>query len=167
MSRIRVSEIGIVGLALGLCAVAGRAANWDQLQQLHPGDKVRVELHGKPDVTGDFGAVTPDSLQLVRRQKDQVDLKRADVFRVYRKRSRARSAAPWIGAAAGFGAGFAGGWAAGSGPGCWFVCVSKPAAGAVVGVVGAGLGTLAGRLVAGKSGETLVYAVRRIVLRRR
>src|SRR5664280_2384301 len=58
MSRINVSTIGTVRLVLGLCAVAGRAADagtdWDQLQQLHPGDKVRVELHGKPDVTRGF-----------------------------------------------------------------------------------------------------------------
>jgi hypothetical protein len=87
-------------LALGLCAVAGRAADagkgWDQLQQLHPGDKVRVELHGKPDVTGDFGAVTPDSLQLVRRQKEQNDISRTEIRRVFRvlQHSRARAAAP-------------------------------------------------------------------------
>jgi len=63
MSRIGVSTIGLVGLALGLCAVAGRAADagtdWDQLQRLHPGDRIRVELRGKPDVTGDFGQSRP------------------------------------------------------------------------------------------------------------
>jgi hypothetical protein len=151
-------------LALGLCAVAGRAADagkgWDQLQQLHPGDKVRVELHGKPDVTGDFGAVTPDSLQLVRRQKEQNDIPRTEIRRVFLKRSHARAAAPWIGAAAGFGVGFAGGWAAGDPPSCQFLCFApKPATGAVFGAVGAGLGALVGHFAAGKA-EKLVYRAR-------
>ena len=164
MSRIRVSTIGIAGLALGLCAVAGRAADagtdWDQLQRLHLGDKVRVELDGKPDVTGDFGAVTPDSLQLVRRQKEQNDIPRTEIRRVFLKRSRARAAAPWIGAAAGFGVGFAGGWAAGDPPSCQFLCFApKPATGAVFGAVGAGLGALVGHFAAGKA-EKLVYRAR-------
>jgi hypothetical protein len=166
MSGIRVSTIGIAGLALGLCAAAGRAADagtgWDQLQQLHPGDKVRVELHGKPDVTADFGAVMPDSLQLVRRQKEQNDIPRTEIRRVYRvlQRSRARAAAPWIGAAAGFGVGFAGGWAAGDPPSCQFLCFApKPATGAVFGAVGAGLGALVGHFAAGKA-EKLVYRAR-------
>ena len=164
MSRIRVSTIGIAGLALGLCAVAGRAADagtdWDQLQQLHPGDKVRVALRGKVDVTADFGAVTPDSLQLVRRQKEQNDIPRTEIRRVFLKRSRARAAAPWIGAAAGFGVGFAGGWAAGDPPSCQFLCFApKPATGAVFGAVGAGLGALVGHFAAGKA-EKLVYRAR-------
>jgi hypothetical protein len=153
-----------VGLALGLCTVAGKAADagtdWDQLQQLHPGDKVRVELHGKPDVTGDFGAVTPDSLQLVRRQKEQNDIPRTEIRRVFLKRSRARAAAPWMGAAAGFGVGFAGGWAAGDPSSCQFLCFApKPATGAVFGAVGAGLGALVGHFAAGKA-EKLVYRAR-------
>jgi hypothetical protein len=151
-------------LALGLCAVAGRAADagtdWDQLQRLHLGDKVRVELDGKPDVTGDFGAVTPDSLQLVRRRKEQNDIPRTEIRRVFLKRSRARAAAPWIGAAAGFGVGFAGGWAAGDPPSCQFLCFApKPATGAVFGAVGAGLGALVGHFAAGKA-EKLVYRAR-------
>ena len=164
MSRIGVSTIGLVGLALGLCAVAGRAADagtdWDQLQQLHPGDKVRVALRGKVDVTADFGAVTPDSLQLVRRQKEQNDIPRTEIRRVFLKRSHTRAAAPWIGAAAGFGLGFAGGWAAGDPPSCQFLCFApKPATGAVFGAVGAGLGALVGHFAAGKA-EKLVYTAR-------
>ena len=164
MSRIGVSTIGLVGLALGLCAVAGKAADagtdWDQLQRLHPGDRIRVELRGKPDVTGDFGAVTPESLQLVRRRKEQNDIPRTEIHRVFLKRSHARSAAPWIGAAAGFGVGFAGGWAAGDPPSCQFLCFApKPATGAVFGAVGAGLGALVGHFAAGKA-EKLVYRAR-------
>ena len=67
MSTTGACTIGIIGLALGLSA-AGKAADagtdWAQLQQLHPGDKVRVALRGKLGVTADFGAVTPDGLQL-------------------------------------------------------------------------------------------------------
>ena len=164
MSRIGVSTIGLVGLALGLCTVAGKAADagtdWDQLQRLHPGDRIRVELRGKPDVTGDFGAVTPESLQLVRRRKEQNDIPRTEIHRVFLKRSRARAAAPWIGAAVGFGAGFAGGWAAGDPPSCQFLCFApKPATGAVFGAVGAGLGALVGHFAAGKA-EKLVYRAR-------
>ena len=164
MSRIGVSTIGLVGLALGLCAVAGKAADagtdWDQLQRLHPGDRIRVELRGKPDVTGDFGAVTPESLQLVRRRKEQNDIPRTEIHRVFLKRSHARAAAPWIGAAAGFGLGFAGGWAAGDPPSCQFLCFApKPATGAVFGAVGAGLGALVGHFAAGKA-EKLVYTAR-------
>ena len=164
MSRIRVSTIGIAGLALGLCAVAGKAADagtdWDQLQRLHPGDRIRVELRGKPDVTGDFGAVTPESLQLVRRRKEQNDIPRTVIHRVFPKRSHARAAAPWIGAAAGFGVGFAGGWEAGDPPSCQFLCFApKPATGAVFGAVGAGLGALVGHFAAGKA-EKLVYRAR-------
>jgi len=164
MSRIGVSTIGLVGLALGLCAIAGKAADagtdWDQLQRLHPGDRIRVELRGKPDVTGDFGAVAPESLQLVRRRKEQNDIPRTEIHRVFLKRSHARAAAPWIGAAAGFGVGFAGGWAAGDPPSCQFLCFApKPATGAVFGAVGAGLGALVGHFAAGKA-EKLVYRAR-------
>jgi hypothetical protein len=164
MSRIGVSTIGLVGLALGLCTVAGKAADagtdWDQLQLLHPGDRIRVELRGKPDVTGNFGAVTPESLQLVRRRKEQNDIPRTEIHRVFLKRSHARAAAPWIGAAAGFGVGFAGGWAAGDPPSCQFLCFApKPATGAVFGAVGAGLGALVGHFAAGKA-EKLVYRAR-------
>jgi hypothetical protein len=164
MSRIRVSTIGIAGLALGLCAVAGKAADagtdWDQLQRLHPGDQIRVELRGQPDVTGDFGAVTPESLQLVRRRKEQNDIPRTEIRRVFLKRSHARAAAPWIGAAAGFGVGFAGGWAAGDSPSCQLSCFApKPATGAVIGVISAGLGALVGHFAAGKA-EILVYRSR-------
>ena len=76
------------------------------------------------------------------------------------KRSRARGAAPWIGAAAGFGVGFAGGWAAGDPPSCQWLCFApKPATGAVIGVIGAGLGALVGHFAAGKA-EILVYRSR-------
>lgn len=137
------------------------AADWDQLQQLHPGDKVRVELEGKPGVSGDFATVTSDSLQLVRHRKEQCDLPRTEIRRVwvYRlsKRSGTRAAAPWIGVAAGFGAGFGIGavWA---GHCEGFCVVSKPAAGAIFGVVGAGVGAVVGHLAAGKAEtQTLVY----------
>jgi len=55
-----------------------------------------------------FGAVRPESLQLVPRRKEQNDIPREEIRRVFLKRSHARAAAPWIGAAAGFGVGFAG-----------------------------------------------------------
>jgi len=164
MSRIGVCAIGLANLVLGLCGIA-RAAdagdNWEQLQQLHPGDKIRVELEGKPGVTGDFAAVTSENLQLVCRRKEQCDLPRTEIRRVWlcrlSGRSRTRAAAPWIGAAAGFGAGFGVG-AAWAGR-CEGLCVvSKPAAGAIFGVVGAGVGALVGHLVSGRAeAQTVVY----------
>lgn len=161
MPRTGVSTIGIVGLALGLCAVAGRAADiptdWDQLQKLHPGDQVRVELRGKPDVVAEFGAVTADGLHVVRGGKAQVDLERTEILWVYRvlKRSEARAAAPWIGGIAGFGAGFAAAWAGGSQAGpCLVACISRPAAGVALGSVGAALGALAGHLAPGRARTT-------------
>ena len=164
MSTTGACTIGIIGLALGLSA-AGKAADagtdWAQLQQLHPGDKVRVALRGKLGVTADFGAVTPDGLQLVRRGKEQIDLKRTEILRVYQgvKRSRASAAAPWIGAAAGFGIGFAAGWTAGDSPSCLACVVPKPATGAAGGIIGAGLGALTGLCARGKP-ERLVYKSR-------
>ena len=163
MSRIGVCAIGLAGLALGLCGIAQAAnatGNWEQLKQLHPGDKIRVELEGKPGTTGDLEAVTAESLQLVR-HNEQLSFARPEIRRVwvYRAtgRSRVRAAAPWIGAGVGFGAGF--GIGAGATAGCTGWCVvSPPASGAIVGVVGAGAGALVGYLVSGKSEtRTLVY----------
>jgi hypothetical protein len=162
MSRIGLSAIGFAGLALGLCGfaqAAGDVGDWERLQQLHPGDRVRVEVRGRPDVAGEFSAVTPVALQLVRNRKEQIDLERTEIGRVYRMRSRARAAAPWIGMAAGFGVGFARGWPGGSSAGCWFLCIPKPVTGTVVGAVGAGVGVLAGYVVAGRA-EHLVYRAR-------
>jgi hypothetical protein len=156
MSRIGVCAIG---LALGWCSIA-MAANWEQLQQLHPGDKIRVELEGKGGMTADFAGVTAEGLQLVRHQ-EQRELPRPEIRRVwvYRAtgRSRVRAAAPWIGAGVGFGAGF--GIGAGATAGCRSFCfVSAPTTGAIIGVVGAGAGALVGYLASGKSEtRTLVY----------
>ena len=117
MPIIGVNTIGIVCLALGLCSAAGKAAN------------------------GDFASVSPESLQLVHRRKQQIDLRRSDIRRIFLKRSHTRSAAPWIGTAAGFGAGFASGWGIGNPPNCQSICIApKPATGAVIAAVGAGLG---------------------------
>lgn len=168
MSRIGVCAIGLAGLAFGLCGIAqaaNAAGNWEQLQQLRPGDKIRVELEGKRGMTGDFAAVTSESLQVVLR-KEQRDLPRTEVRRVWvyhaSGRSRARAAAPWIGAAAGLGVGIGVGWAAGAPANCTGWCFdfvpSKPASAAILGATGAGLGVLVGYLVSGKSEtRTLVY----------
>ena len=163
MSRIGVCAIGLAGLAFSLCGIAqaaNAARDWEQLQQLHPGDKIRVELDSKPGTTGDFAAVTAEALQLVR-HNEQLSLARPEIRRVwvYRAtgRSRVRAAAPWIGTAVGFGAGF--GIGAGSAAGCTKWCVvSAPTTGAALGVVGAGAGALVGYLVSGKSEtRTVVY----------
>jgi hypothetical protein len=150
-----------------LAQAANPGDRWEQLAQLRAGDKVRVEVRGKPEVTGSLAAVTPDSLQLVHGKKEQIDLKKTEIRRVYRiaRRPRGRSAAPWIGAGAGFGIGFAAGQPLGYAPGCRFICiVSKPAAGTVIGLAGAALGATAGHFAAGHFAagktETLVYKAR-------
>jgi hypothetical protein len=136
-------------------------ADWSQVGQLHPGDKVRVALQNRSEVTAEFAAATPEGLQLVRNGKEQVDLKQADIVRVYQvlKRSPARASATWIGLAAGFGAGFAIGYVA-AGPAARFRAdIPKAAVGAAVGLPCAGIGALAGHFAAGK-GERLVYRAR-------
>lgn len=104
-------------------------------------------------MTVTFGAVTPDRLQVVRNQNEQVDWNRADVLRVYRarKRSGARALAPVLGAAIGFGAGFGIGYA--TARGTW---IPGPKAGAAIGAAGAVIGGVAGFFVRGKSRE-LIY----------
>ena len=105
-------------ILFSLCVAAGgpvaAAGNWDLLQQLKPGDRVRVYVRGKEPVTASFGAVTPRTLQVVRDNREQMDFTPAQVLRVERllKRSRISAATLWIGVAAGFGAGFALGWGA-------------------------------------------------------
>jgi len=84
-------------ILFALCVAAGgpvaAAGNWDLLQQLKPGDRVRVYVRGN---------------------REQMDFTPAQVRRVERllKRSRISAATPWIGVAAGFGASFALGWGA-------------------------------------------------------
>ncbi len=153
----------IVSLVLiGSCGVAAGAdprSEWGRVQELQPGDRVRVYVRGKEPVTAVFGAATPETLQLSPQDKQQIEFRREEVRRVERLRHRAagRAAAPWIGAAAGFGVGFAIGYPTGVDH-CTQFCilaVSKPVAGALTGVAGAGIGVLAGHFVAGK-GEDLI-----------
>jgi hypothetical protein len=164
MTNTRRQSIRLAVLALGWCAAAAAQtglADWERLQVLHPGDQVRVELRGNRTVEALFGAVTDDSLQLVRDRNRQVGFARSEIRRVDRlfHRSRARLAAPWIGAAAGFGIGFAIGYPSGSEGGCWFMCVSKPASGTVVGLVGASVGGVAGYFAKGRKSQ-LIYRAR-------
>ena len=152
----------LAGLALGLCAAAAGAetglADWQRLQMLHPGDKVRVELRGRSAVEARFGAVTDEGLQLVRERNRQIEFARGEVRRVDRlfPHSAARSVAPWIGTAAGFGVGFAIGYPIGDDKGCLFVCIPKSATGTVVGLVGASLGGVAGYFAKGRKSQ-LIY----------
>jgi hypothetical protein len=160
MSRIRLGTVGLVCIALGVCGAA-RAADagkgWERLQQLHPGDRVRVEL-SNDEVAGTFRAVTEDGLELARGQAGQGVIRRTEIRRVYLKRSAGRSAAGLIGVGTGAGVGFAIGWSVGDPPGCrpfaGIPCIYKPASGAIVAAVGAVLGGLVGHFV-GK--EKLVY----------
>jgi hypothetical protein len=112
-------------------------------------------------MAAEFAAVTPEGLQLVRNGKEQVDVKQADVVRVYQvlKRSAARASATWIGLAAGFGAGFAVGYVAAGPPARVGPDIPKAAVGAAIGLPCAGIGALAGHFAAGK-GERLVYRAR-------
>jgi hypothetical protein len=140
-------------------------SNWDKLQQLRPGDPIRVESRGAIPVTANFGSVSPEHLQLVRNQNQPLDLSRADVLSVYRlrTRSKARTWAPLIGAGIGFGAGFGIGYAAdGAKNSNGFNIrpfISRPVAGGAVGLVGAVVGVTIGYFARGKSKE-VVYRSR-------
>lgn len=137
-------------------------SDWDQIQQLRPGDVIQVELRGAASERFAFGSVTPERMQLVRSGNQQLDVARADVLRVYRvrKRSGARAAAPLIGAAIGFGMGFGIGYAttAPKSVNGWSFgpFISRPVGGALVGAVGAIAGGVIGYFARGKS-KVLVY----------
>jgi len=160
MSSITGRTTALVALALGLSGLTPASDDWELLQQLQRGDRVRVQVRRQPDVRGEFATITPAGLQLAGLRNQQIDLRRADIRRVYlvRKRSRARAAAPWIGAAAGFGLGFAAGWGVGESSDCMFLCIGapKPAAGAIVGLAFAGVGGVVGKFVPAKT-ERLIY----------
>ena len=160
MSNGRIGLVGLIGCALSLCGAARAAdsvSDWEQLRQLRPGDQVKVEIRGKRNVTANFRGFTSDGLQLVQGSTKEIEVARTDVRRVYQVRTRARAAAPWLGAAAGFGVGFAVGWKVGDPPGCSFLCMApRSATGPAAGAIGAALGALVGHFAAGRT-DRLVY----------
>ncbi len=138
------------------------ASSWDKLQQLQPGDPIRVESRGAVPVTATFGSVTPEHLQLVQNQNQQFDLNRADILRVYRLRTRstARAWAPLIGAGIGFGAGFGIGYAADGAKNSTTgfnirPFISRPVVSGAIGLVGAVIGVTIGYFARGKSKEVV------------
>jgi hypothetical protein len=100
---------------------------------------------------------------VVRSKTEQVDVPKENVERVDRllHRSRARAAAPWIGAAGGFAVGFGVGYAGGDPPcrgsgWCGFpFSISKPTAGLILGGVGTAVGGVTGYLLSGKEAEQI------------
>jgi hypothetical protein len=156
MSRFQLTVIGLAGLALVLCVSASATTgseSWEQLQQLRPGDQIRVELLRNPELRGKFAAVTPDSLQMTH-GNEQHNVGRAEVRRVYHLVQRSRAVPMLVGTAAGFGGGFAIGYAV-SKNAIW----SRTQGGAVGGVPLAGIGAVIGYFAAGKS-QRLVYQAR-------
>jgi hypothetical protein len=111
-------------------------------------------------VTGSFGAVTPQTLQVVGNNSQQMDFTPAQVQRVDRvvKRSSMWAAAPLVGAAAGFGAGFGIGWGAAAQENSKhpFELYSRSRCGILGAVLGAPVGALIGYKVRGP-GHSVIY----------
>jgi hypothetical protein len=142
---------------------AGRSS-WDRLQQLRPGDSIQVKRRGAGSIRVTFEAVTVERLHALTAGNQPIDIGHADVLRVYRlrRRSGAQTAAPAIGAAVGFGIGFGIGYGVtGSKCNTEFCIgpfVSRPVAGAVVGVIGALIGGVVGFIAKGKSRDLIYQA---------
>jgi hypothetical protein len=155
-------------ILFALCVATGgpvaAEGNWDLLGQLKPGDKVRVYVRGKEPIAATFGAVTPQTLQVVGNNHDQMDFTPAQVLRVERllKRSKLSAAAPWIGVAAGFGAGFGIGWGAAASENSkrgGYDEYSRSRAGILGGVLGAPVVGLIGFKARGP-GQVLIYSTK-------
>jgi hypothetical protein len=158
-SFIFVLTILVLTCVLGTFETAGAQdrRDWQSVAQLHAGDRIRLTLKtGSMD--GLFQTWTPEQVML-----GTVTARREDVLRIERFRNgggMGRGGHAIVGALIGFGGGFTIGAAAG---GCrkdqFGPCISRPAAGAVVGGAGAVVGAAIGALLPHHSRD-VIYSIK-------
>ncbi len=154
---MRFLSLPVVLLALSVAASASpKEIEWQNLQQLQPGDRIEVILKSKAKHAGTFVMLADDAITL-RTTRGEKGFPRNDVARVSRVGSARRGRAALIGLAAGAAAGAAFG-AAISGrdcdrtqPGAIAPCIEPTraqgaaAGGILFGAIGSGVAAIAAR----------------------
>jgi hypothetical protein len=139
-----------------LCCAAQDVADWQSLNALHPGDKVRLSLRSQTSVIDIFKESSADQVTV-----GSVVAHKSDVLKVERYRSgewsRGKTAA--VGALIGLGGGATVGAAAGACHKGDFIYVSRPVLGVALGALGAILGAAVGALVPHHRTD-LIYAAK-------
>ncbi len=143
----------LAALAITLQAQVSSESNWDNLQQLKPGQTIRVVLVNAQSHKGKFSSVSDAALSLTDDKVERA-FHRADVLRVSTvddgKRRRNKLIGLGIGAGAGLAAGVGTFVAFGS-------TVSPNHAAAGLGAIGAGAGAGVGAALGRLSGFRTVY----------
>jgi hypothetical protein len=155
-AALRSSLILLFVFVFAAAAEGQDRRDWQSLAQLQAGDTIRLSLKAGP-VEGAFRNWTPQDVTV-----GTVTARREDVLRIerYRKGGSGRGKSVAIGALIGLGTGFVLGAAStGNCSGELPFCISRGAAGAVLGVVGAGIGAAIGALLP-RHGRTLIYSTK-------
>lgn len=95
--------LAIVLLNSTVASAAGDPASWKNLEQLQPGQPLRVNRVNNPSIKGALISVSADSLRL-RTDHNELAIPRAEVVRVQRQSGSGHKAI-WLGLAIGAGAG--------------------------------------------------------------
>ncbi len=144
-------------LALPPATLAQTPANdWQRVKAVAAGEELAVTLKDGKTVKGRLSNVTDTTLTLTRGKRDATDIAQAQIREVARLQPKSAKKAALIGAAigAGIGAGIGGGIVSGGGESGenWPI--------PLLGLVGAGLGAVAGVLVGSGKKRVLIYESR-------
>jgi hypothetical protein len=127
--------------------------SWERLKVIPPGDELTVKLRSGQTIKGRLNVMSDTSLTLAQ-GRNMTDVCRGDVLQVHRRISKSAKRATLMGLGIGAGVGLTGSVAAAkSGPGegdadLWAL---------VAGVIGAGVGALAGYIIGSRKHRELIY----------
>ena len=94
----------VTGLPLRAAAPGAPIASWDNLQNLRPGQEIRVVLNDAKSYQGEFGSLSDGGLTL-RQAAGEQTFARQDILRISSKAEKRRMRNALIGAGVGAGAG--------------------------------------------------------------
>ena len=125
-------------------------SEWKNIKNIPPGDELSVVLRNRESVKGRLNSVSDTTLTLSR-GKSQIDVNRADAFRIYRIIPRSAKSATLIGTGIGAGIG------ASIGAGIVGTDTDEGWPIVLLGGLGAGLGAITGFLIGSRRLQILVF----------